>query len=327
MIAQNMVDFVVRAKNEGWGYFLGGQGQVCTQEWLDSLVRAGKATQSYCNSARRWIGRVVVDCSGLLVEAFRSENPAYGDRRADTFFAQCVESGKISTIPEIPGLCVHKSGHIGIYIGGGQVIEARGVAYGVVQTALKSRSWTHWGKLRDVDYSDVGGGSGSGSEPQPVLPFILTRILKKGATGEDVKELQKALNAVGYSLEVDGEFGPLTDAAVRAYQESRNLEVDGQVGPQTSAALGWTWGQENTPPAFTVGRLLKKTTIMMRGDDVGSVQIALKAKGFDCGLVDDIFGNLTKAAVIAFQTAYGLEADGIVGEQTTKALGGVWTGK
>jgi len=54
---------------------------------------------------------------------------------------------------------------------------------------------------------------------------------------EDVKELQRELNAEGYQVEVDGLFGPETDGLVRAFQAARGLEVDGIVGPITWARL------------------------------------------------------------------------------------------
>lgn len=56
--------------------------------------------------------------------------------------------------------------------------------------------------------------------------------LKQGSKGEEVKNLQRALN-----LYVDGKFGPLTDEAVRAFQREHNLDVDGIVGPKTWAAI------------------------------------------------------------------------------------------
>ena len=56
--------------------------------------------------------------------------------------------------------------------------------------------------------------------------------LKQGSKGEEVKNLQRALN-----LYVDGKFGPLTDEAVRAFQRKHNLDVDGIVGSKTWAAI------------------------------------------------------------------------------------------
>jgi peptidoglycan hydrolase-like protein with peptidoglycan-binding domain len=54
-----------------------------------------------------------------------------------------------------------------------------------------------------------------------------------GSTGEDVKTVQYLVTAQGHSTGVDGVFGPLTKAAVEAFQSSRGLGADGIVGPQT----------------------------------------------------------------------------------------------
>lgn len=62
-------------------------------------------------------------------------------------------------------------------------------------------------------------------------------LVKKGSKGDAVKKLQQILNAKGYKLSVDGDFGPATEAAVRAYQGANNLEVDGEVGEKTWGAL------------------------------------------------------------------------------------------
>lgn len=65
------------------------------------------------------------------------------------------------------------------------------------------------------------------------------RVLREGDRGEDVKELQTALNATGlYALSRDGIFGPLTADCVRHYQKAHNLTVDGIVGKETKASLG-----------------------------------------------------------------------------------------
>jgi len=67
----------------------------------------------------------------------------------------------------------------------------------------------------------------------------LTRILFLGIKGEDVKALQKLLNAKGFNAgDADGEFGPNTKSAVTAFQKKAGIGVDGGVGSQTWIALG-----------------------------------------------------------------------------------------
>lgn len=56
--------------------------------------------------------------------------------------------------------------------------------------------------------------------------------------GKDVEALQRALTAAGFTVKVDGVFGPGTEKAVKQLQQARGLKVDGVVGPVTRAALG-----------------------------------------------------------------------------------------
>lgn len=63
--------------------------------------------------------------------------------------------------------------------------------------------------------------------------------LALGARGPAVRELQEALVELEWALDVDGVFGPATDAAVRELQEQHELDIDGVVGPDTWEALGY----------------------------------------------------------------------------------------
>lgn len=75
--------------------------------------------------------------------------------------------------------------------------------------------------------------------------YNLTRYLKKGCKGNDVKELQKALINRGYSVGkcgVDGVFGNDTFKAVKKFQKANKLKIlDGIVGSETAHKLGWTF--------------------------------------------------------------------------------------
>lgn len=63
------------------------------------------------------------------------------------------------------------------------------------------------------------------------------RILRRGCEGEDVKGLQRLLRGCGYSVAVDGIFGPKTENAVECYQEDADLTADGVAGHDTMASL------------------------------------------------------------------------------------------
>ena len=66
----------------------------------------------------------------------------------------------------------------------------------------------------------------------------MRKTLRKGASGDEVRELQTMLAACGYDVgAVDGVFGSATEGAVRAFQTAKGLTVDGICGTATWAAL------------------------------------------------------------------------------------------
>jgi len=76
-------------------------------------------------------------------------------------------------------------------------------------------------------------------------------------------------------------------------------------------------------PALDLGTRFLRVTPgqpLMRGSDVLAVQTRLLAKGFAPGKLDGVYGNITKAAVVALQTACGIKADGVVGPDTRVIL-------
>jgi len=66
-------------------------------------------------------------------------------------------------------------------------------------------------------------------------------VLREGSSGHEVQQLQERLKALGFNPgNIDGDFGPGTEAAVLAFQRSAGLLADGIVGPRTQGALGLT---------------------------------------------------------------------------------------
>ena len=63
------------------------------------------------------------------------------------------------------------------------------------------------------------------------------KTLRKGDHGNDVKELQTALNRAGFPLKIDGIFGNDTESTLKHFQTDRGLTVDGVCGAETWAAL------------------------------------------------------------------------------------------
>lgn len=148
----------------GRPYWYGTFGQISSA----SLLKSKRAQYpDYYNQSKYKVkfisqyGQRVHDCAGLIKGFLWSEtptstpkyNPAQ-DWGANGMLANhCKEHGAIDTIPETAGVLVFYPGHVGVYIGNGEVIEARGHDYGVVKTKLKDRAWKNWGKLDVIDYS------------------------------------------------------------------------------------------------------------------------------------------------------------------------------
>lgn len=140
--------------------------------------------------------------------------------------------------------------------------------------------------------------------PDPIQPWPL---VKRGDKIFPVRPLQQLLRARNHLVAVDGIFGPVTESAVKAFQQSKGLTVDGIVGL-------------NTWPKLVVQ--VKKGS---SGDAVRGVQEVIKFHDQSDGeappvQIDGIFGPRTDTWVRGFQTAVGTTSDGIVGPITWRAL-------
>jgi peptidoglycan hydrolase-like protein with peptidoglycan-binding domain len=144
---------------------------------------------------------------------------------------------------------------------------------------------------------------------RPIVANPGQPTIQLGATGGAVRRVQRALRRTpNLGVVVDGSFGPITDQAVREFQDGAGLQVDGIVGPLTWAAL---------PGGGAMPTLQMGST----GPVVESLQTVLTNGAADWwGVypqgIDGIFGPNTKAAVEAFQAWGNVGVDGIVGDQT-----------
>lgn len=225
--------------NEGCGYIWGTAGQTWTQEDQDAVNNGTKKTGKPAQTEKtkkygaKWIGRRVFDCSGLW-HYLMGQWGAYVPHGSNSIWDYyCVRKGKIKNGVKqtggelLPGTAVflykaaeNNRHHVGIYIGNGKCIEARGTVYGVVESAISR--WDEWGEIKGIDY----GGD-----------HVSNPVVKRGCVGPEVKTVQELLNRQGYSLDVDGAFGKKTEDAVKDFQTKRGLKADGIVGDKTWAAL------------------------------------------------------------------------------------------
>ncbi len=176
----------------------------------------------------------------------------------------------------------------------------------------------------------------------PVTPTPTPASLQLGFTGsEAVRSVQRRLKALGYYKgSVDGDFGPATEAAVKAFQKANGLTADGKVGKQTLAkmnaktAISYAQAHATATPKPTakITATPKPTatpnlsrdyylTIGSKGAKVQTLQRRLIELGWLDGKVTGTYDETTAAAVSAFQRkTSGLWEDGIAGPDTLRAL-------
>jgi len=155
------------------------------------------------------------------------------------------------------------------------------------------------------EFNDIAGRS---VEPPPTAnhdheegnsqDIPVPQTLFRGAKGDDVKELQRLLNQRGYELAVDGDFGPITEAAVIAFQKANKMEENGIVWGKVWTAL--------LQPVIPVGGnadlwLLSITLSDQSGaENVKTAQERLNQFGYSLD-VDSRYGPQTKKALQHYQ--------------------------
>lgn len=224
----------------GVPYVMGTNGRVLTKAVLNDLTRRNPGkwfTASRLQAVRSWVGKRTTDCHGLI-EWFMAELAGGKwtyDVTADGAFNSATVKGSIGSIPELPGICVRYKGHVGVYIGGGYVVEARGFDYGVCISALKKCPWTHWYKHPKIRYAGTA--------------LLAPSPAKVGKTTDrySIVWLQLALNRqiregyiTGTVLTVDGVYGKKTAVATGTYWHKKGWTTKNEVwgvGKNTVKAL------------------------------------------------------------------------------------------
>ena len=204
-----------------------------------------------------------VDCSGLIYSY------AGGHRTGDAQLYNSSYTGNVSSgVPRIHGLGLWQPGHVGVYVGDGMAVDARGSQYGVCYESVYTHGWTKYFKVPGVSYPTNGWVKVNGSkyyyengqyivnttrtidgvtysfnsngkctsnssavESAPSVTPTLSTTLKLGSQGERVVKLQTRLQELGYySGVIDGDFGKGTEEAFKLFQKQAGLYVDGLAG-------------------------------------------------------------------------------------------------
>ena len=171
-------------------------------------------------------------------------------------------------------------------------------------------------------------------------PYVFTtavpvlQTLKTGSTGELVSALQTRLKALGYySGTVDGDYGAATAQAVMRFQRANGLSADGVAGTQTLTRLYQSASVVSAATAaptviptnsnVTAGTTANITAKLLQTGDTGTAVKAMQQRLVQLGYLtsaDGIYGPRTYNAVVAFQKANGLTADGVAGSMTLNRL-------
>lgn len=217
-----------------------------------------------------------------------------------------LKYGKIATIPEVPGLAVRKDGHVGYYIGNGEVVEAYGFSKGIIITKLKSRPWTDWYEFPGIKYVS-GDYKPEVPETKPeeeALKPIATAVV----TTVSGRLNLRAGKSTSSSILARIPKGQKVNVYEREETWSKTY-FDGKYGYVMNSFLVF----EGEEQEYDLGdRLPLKEG--MRGADVEELQEILLDLGYQLttGNADGVFGSETTTAVKDFERDHGETADGIV---------------
>ena len=184
--AKELVEFV--KSKVGTPYVYGAHGEILTQAQINAWAAAypGVYTASYIAKAQKFIGQRCADCAGLLDWFFG------GDKSSGYYRDSAVERVSINKIDEtMIGWAVWKSGHIGVYIGSGQVVEAKGINYGTIISNVKDTAWKEVCKLSGIVYEEA-------AQPDvTVIPCSSESGLIVTAKSLNIRDYPKTGNIVG----------------------------------------------------------------------------------------------------------------------------------
>ncbi len=154
------------ALDNRWGYIWGKTHELWSAEKQAAYEKDSSGDPNRENSCRyggKWDGHWVTDCSGLFAWAFRELGGEMAHGSNTMYDKYCVRKGSFSKgarsdrQPLRPGTALFtgnavNKGHVGLYVGGRDVIEAAGTVPGVILSKVTAGKWKYWGELRGVDY-------------------------------------------------------------------------------------------------------------------------------------------------------------------------------
>lgn len=219
-----------------------------------------------------------VDCSGLIYSY------CGGDRTGDAQLGSATESGSVSAgIPRVHGLGLYMPGHVGVYVGDGMEVDARGDDYGVCYQSVESSymGWSYWFKLSACSYVTNGWEQFNGN-------------YYYYEDGQYIVDTSRNIDGTTYYFDSQG----------RSSQTPSNMSSTTSSGSSSSGSSSSSSSGSATQSCWSNGS---------SGDEVTKIQERLTELGFYTGEISGYFDDATESAYKAFQQAAGLVVDGIAG--------------
>ena len=214
-----------------------------------------------------------VDCSGLIY----SYAGGYRVGDAQTFNSDWRYSLS-GSIPNIHGLGLYKPGHVGVYVGDGMAVDARGSEYGVCYESVWSHGWTQYFKVPGVSYPDTGWVEFDGD-------------YYYYEDGEYLADTTRTIDGETYVFASSGK------------------STSSPSSSSSSSSAGSTSSSSKSDSSSDSGSLKKGSS----GTRVEQLQQRLLELGYYNGTVDGDFGEATETAFKLFQEKMGLYVDGVAG--------------
>ena len=227
----------------GTPYVYGAKGSYgkLTTRHLNDLISAYPSvfTNIYITKAKRFVGQVCTDCSGLIGWYTGKIIGSY------QMYSSAYTRLPISEIDKFAsGVVLWKPGHVAVYLGDGKYaeIEAKGINYGTVKDDARKRGFEYGLTFKEIDYTYCkkveGTWKGINPYKEPTTTVYYDKANRKVVcTGDGAKWVQWELREAGFDIVIDGRFGPASDKALREFQQSCKIKVDGRCGSGTRKQL------------------------------------------------------------------------------------------
>jgi peptidoglycan hydrolase-like protein with peptidoglycan-binding domain len=206
-------------------------------------------------------------------------------------------------------------------------------ATGVVDTATAKVLKVATASTTTVQATTTTVAPTTTTTPAVVYPMTTSTLPVRGAKGDLVVAVQKALTAAGFPVKggIDGAFGSGTTSTITSFQTSKGLPASGLLDIPTAVALALVAPVAAPAPApatvsvASASTLLNPATLPVRGnrgDSVRLLQNALINAGVEVkGGADGVFGGATFVALQNYQTTNSLTVTGTLTTQTAVKLG------